>query len=122
MDNYPEIEKILVRGNHELYGDHIYTELGFKVIPKFSDGRFIFTHEPIEEPEEGKYNICGHIHPAVSLHGKANQSIRTACFYFGKNMGILPAFGTFTGTSTIRPKQGDRVFAILENKVLKIGA
>ncbi|HNU41619.1 MAG TPA: phosphoesterase, partial [Cyclobacteriaceae bacterium] len=67
---------------------------------------------------EGVYNLSGHIHPAVRLKGTGRQSVMLPCFYFGKQQGILPAFGSFTGMARIVPKKEDRIFVIAENKVI----
>jgi hypothetical protein len=42
------------------------------------------------------------------------------CFYFGKDQGILPAFGSFTGMALIAPQKDDRIFVIAENKIQQI--
>jgi uncharacterized protein len=67
------------------------------------------------------YNLCGHLHPSVQIHGKAKQSFRVDCFYFGKNQGILPAFGNFTGRSKMSVnKNEDKIFAIAENEIIAL--
>jgi hypothetical protein len=33
---------------------------------------------------------------------------------------ILPAFGDFTGTFTLQPKKGNRVFAIADDEVIEL--
>jgi uncharacterized protein len=35
---------------------------------------------------------------------------------------VLPAFGEFTGTYTVQPKSGDRVFVVAENQVIEMKA
>jgi metallophosphoesterase superfamily enzyme len=79
---------------------------------------FIFQHEPVHHPT--LYCISGHIHPAVSLQGKARQRLRLACFYITPNYLLLPAFGQFTGSATVKPKSGDRIFAIAQNDIIEI--
>jgi metallophosphoesterase superfamily enzyme len=56
----------------------------------------------------------------VKLRGGGRQSLRLPCFYFGKNGAVMPAFGNLTGFHVIRPKKGDRVFVITENKVIAV--
>ena len=67
-----------------------------------------------------QYNLSGHLHPGVNLRGKARQSVTLPCFYFGEQAGLLPAFGTFTGIARIQPKKNDKVFAIVEDKVIAV--
>ncbi len=54
------------------------------------------------------------------MRGKASQSLRLPCFYFGENGGIMPAFGEFTGTYTIKPKKGEKVFVIADDEVMRL--
>jgi hypothetical protein len=42
------------------------------------------------------------------------------CFYFGKRKGLLPAFGSFTGLAAIKPKEGERVYAVVSKSIVEI--
>lgn len=54
-------EKILVRGNNDLFDDKWYLTHGFKyVTPKFIWNDILFTHRP--EDNDNKLNIHGHLH------------------------------------------------------------
>ncbi|MEO6541295.1 MAG: metallophosphoesterase, partial [Ferruginibacter sp.] len=82
---------------------------------------FIFTHDKAEcNSIDDCYIFSGHIHPAVTLFGNARQSLKFPCFYFTKTYGVLPAFGRFTGVHAIQRVKGDKVFALVENKVLML--
>lgn len=119
MANYSGINWVLILGNHDiLHPDH-YAEAHLNVVLSLKEEGFNFTHEPEPSTEEF-YNICGHIHPAVRLSGAASQYVRVPCFYFGKEGGVMPAFGEFTGMHVIKPKKGDQVFAIAENEVIPV--
>lgn len=107
----------LVLGNHDVLDESSYRISNLKVMEKLSLHPFDLTHIP-EETE--LYNLAGHIHPAVRLTGKGRQSLRLPCFYFGKNNGLLPAFGHFTGTAKINIDKTDTVFAIADNKVVRV--
>jgi uncharacterized protein len=48
--------------------------------------------------------------------------MRLPCFWFGKYVAVLPAFGSFTGTYTVLPKQGDRVFVVADTAVIEVTA
>ena len=67
-------------------------------------------HHP--QPEAGASVLAGHLHPCVVLGGRAHQRLRLPCFHFGPQVGVLPAFGAFTGMHALRPQPGDRVFVI----------
>jgi len=122
LDKYPQIEKILVEGNHDVMDASWYKRLGLTVYEGvYQMGPFDFTHEPLEEDEVAeRYTISGHIHPGVRLRGKARKSITLPCFYFGKRQAILPAFGNFTGLYPIKPVKGDKVYAIVNKSVVEV--
>lgn len=107
----------LVLGNHDVLDFSNYRISNLEVMEELNLEPFNFTHIP-EDHE--LYNIAGHIHPAVKLRGKAKQSVRIPCYYFGKQNGIIPAFGNFTGTARINIGKSDDVFGVAENKVVKI--
>ncbi|MGB3619143.1 MAG: phosphoesterase, partial [Catalinimonas sp.] len=65
------------------------------------------------------YALAGHLHPAVRLNG-GGASLRLPCYWFGAQQGLLPAFGAFTGTATVRPRAGDGVFVIAEEQVMQV--
>ena len=114
----------LVMGNHDIIPEKLFTDLNIAIFKEtWEKPPFIFSHIPLEikSLKNDLYNLCGHLHPAVSLRGRGSQHLRLACFYFGKQQGYLPAFGKFTGTAIIQVKEGDAIFVVLEDKVLKVG-
>jgi len=111
----------LVLGNHDIMSEVQYQRKGIVLHEQLSIGNFIFTHHPLENVESGQYNIAGHLHPGVYLSGKGKQSLTLPCFYFGENQGLLPAFGSFTGLARVHPKKNDKIFAILEDRVIPVG-
>ncbi len=113
------VEMILVQGNHDILQHNLYAQAGIVVTPSLKVEEFNFCHEPEDCKSEG-FHFCGHIHPAVRLNGLARQSDIYSCFYFSRNMAILPAFGRFTGNSRIKVRRGERVFIIAGDKVLEI--
>ena len=108
----------LVIGNHDIMEEEKYTQLHME--HQIEVGNLILTHEPLDVMVEGKYNLCGHIHPGVRLRGKGRQYLRLPCFYFGQFTGILPAFGSFTGTHVIKPMVDDRVFVVNEGVIAQV--
>ena len=122
IELYPSLHFHLVNGNHDVLDEKHYRNLGIELHKEcLKLDPFILTHEPLEEgAQTGLYNLAGHIHPGVRLRGKGRQSHRSACYFFGKNGGILPAFGSFTGLHTLEVKEGDKVYVIVENKVIPV--
>ena len=121
-DLFPDIDMILVLGNHDILMDTSYKKAKFEVVDELQLEPFIFTHEPIKDPGATSplYNISGHIHPAVKLRGKGRQRATLPCFYFADKMALLPAFGQFTGTFIMDFKQSDRVYGVLDTKVVPL--
>jgi len=116
-----KINFTLILGNHDKYPLNLYSKMGLTVVNNIIHNNLIFTHEPIENYADNElYNICGHIHPALVLKGKGRQSLRLPCFYFDKHQGILPSFGYFTGSYTITPKLGSKVFFIADGKIIPL--
>jgi len=110
----------LVVGNHDILEASQYE--GVSLTKQLDINNLRLTHEPLDEIIEGKYNLCGHIHPGVRLKGKGKQSLRLPCFYFGQDVGIMPAYGTFTGTHVLKPEKGDRVFVVQKELILEVTA
>ncbi|MCX7743326.1 MAG: ligase-associated DNA damage response endonuclease PdeM [Flavobacteriales bacterium] len=116
----PNVEFILIKGNHDILSDALYAKSGIKVRHSMQIGTTIlFSHEPVHNSEE-LFNIYGHLHPAISLTGKGKQKIILPCFWKGKNHLVMPCFGTTTGTCKIKPKPGDEVFAITPKSVISL--
>lgn len=111
----------LVQGNHDILADRRYADAGLQVChDTLEEGPFVFSHEPTERA--GCYVIGGHIHPGVVLNGQGRQRLRLPCFAFGPRVGLLPAFGTNTGTFLIQPDAPHRVFAVTAGSVLDVSA
>ena len=125
LDGFNNLETILVKGNHDRWTHKINPKNKIQILDFLKIAPFLFTHEPIELDKNSNheykdfYRISGHIHPSVTLRGKANQSLTLSCFYFGKEQALLPAFGNFTGNCPVQPQSGDKVFVIAGDKVIK---
>jgi uncharacterized protein len=118
MRAYP-VEFILIKGNHDKASISFLEKLPLNIYDeRLLLEPFVFSHDLLADPE--RYNITGHIHPAVLLKGKARQSLRLECFYFTPKYAVLPAFGRFTGTSIIENSKTDNVFVVLDDKVVAI--
>ena len=116
------IEVHLVIGNHDIVSKNWYIDAGIQVHEDcLSIGNFTFTHDITScDLSADSYYFSGHIHPGVLLKGLGRQSLRLPCFYFGKRDAVLPAFGKFTGTHTLRPEKSDAIFAIADNNLIRI--
>jgi len=114
MGEHLNVEFILVQGNHDILEEY---PKSLTVRAKLEEAPFSFTH--IKEEDE-YYNVSGHIHPGVTIRGRARQGITMSCFLFSETHAILPAFGQFTGIKKIKPLSTDRAFAITDRSVIEL--
>jgi DNA ligase-associated metallophosphoesterase len=118
---YSAVKFLLVKGNHDKLKQQQYHDLGIMVKdPSHCTDHFCFIHDSLHCNEKALYPISGHVHPGISITGRAKQRLKFPCFYFGNEYAIMPAFSTFTGLYLINPKAGEQVFAITPNKVIAI--
>lgn len=115
----PGLDVLVVRGNHDRHAGDPPADWNFAVTEEAADGPFAFRHYPDGVP--GAYTLAGHVHPAVTLTGGGRQRLRLPCFFLGERVGVLPAFGGFTGTGVLRPTPRDRVFVIADDEVIAVG-
>jgi uncharacterized protein len=117
---HPVLELVLVRGNHDRHAGDPPPELGITSLdPPLFEAPFTLCHQPRQVA--GGYVLAGHLHPAVVLRGAGRQRERLPCFWFGPAVGVLPAFGAFTGMAEVEPAPGDRVFVAAGSEVVEVG-
>jgi DNA ligase-associated metallophosphoesterase len=120
---FPGLQIILVRGNHDIIADSNYHQLNIELHDQLLMEPFLMLHHPLPDEQlqnADGYVFCGHIHPGVNLSGRGRQSVTLPCFAFGSRQAILPSFGKFTGKVAIRSQKTDRIFAVLKDKVVAI--
>ena len=126
---HSELQLTLVRGNHDDRAGDPPASLGIEVVDEpLPLGPFALCHYP--RPVAGAYVLAGHWHPCISVRGRAFERLRLPCFWFGDDsgarpgsaVGVLPAFGAFTGMHRIEPRAGDRIFPVAGNVVRAIPA
>lgn len=113
------LEMQLVRGNHDRRAGDPPDEVGIECVDgPVIDTPFALAHHPVAVAS--RYVLAGHIHPCATLTGSARQRERLPCFWFGPIIGVLPAFGEFTGCASIAPSDGDAVWAVADGNVIPI--
>lgn len=122
-EQFPKLQIILVKGNHDIINDSHYHKLNIETPIAYHIGPFLMLHHPLTAAQllqtEG-YVMCGHIHPGVRLHGKGRQAVTLPCFAFSEKQAILPSFGKFTGKVAIRHRENDHVYGVLGGRVIKV--
>jgi DNA ligase-associated metallophosphoesterase len=113
------LELTLVRGNHDDRAGDPPAHLGITAVDEpLHLGGLALCHHP-DTLTEG-YVLAGHIHPCITLGGRAHDRLRLPCFWFGQQVGVLPAFGSFTGMHPVEPEPGDRVFGVADDQVVEL--
>jgi DNA ligase-associated metallophosphoesterase len=114
-----QLDLLLVRGNHDRRAGDPPGELNILCVDApFAMQPFVLDHHP--RPSDDGYVLSGHVHPGVRIFGAGRQMEKLPCFYFGADVGILPAFGDFTGLAIVEAAIGDSLYAIADDTVLLI--
>ena len=109
---HPGLDLTLVRGNHDLQAGDPPAGLAVRCVDgPLRLGPWALQHHPAPVP--GAYALAGHVHPGVLLTGRAHDRLRLPCFHFAAQVGLLPAFGGFTGLHVLPRAAGAQVFAVL---------
>ncbi|RYF21985.1 MAG: ligase-associated DNA damage response endonuclease PdeM, partial [Flavobacteriales bacterium] len=74
---YKNIKFALVKGNHDHLHNAEYEQLGIEIHePSFCTSNFCFIHDAVKCKEKELYPISGHVHPGISIVGKAKQRLK----------------------------------------------
>lgn len=119
-DRHADLELRLVRGNHDRHAGDPPAAWHVQAVdePLLLETLELQHHPAL--PTHGRYALAGHLHPAVRLGGSGRDRLRLPCFHFGMQLGVLPAFGDFTGSHVVQRLPGDRVFALAAGQVIEV--
>jgi len=110
----------LVVGNHDRRSREATKAWNIEVLgERHLEHRTLFTHEPQNPGDEADYAWCGHLHPAVTLHG-GRLPTKLACFHLSPRVGVLPAFARMAAGTVYARDPGDRVFAVAPGRVIEV--
>ena len=111
----------IVRGNHDRRAGDPPDDVGIACVDgPVREGSLALAHHPA--PCDGAYVLAGHVHPCVVLVGPARQRERLPCFLLGAEVGVLPAFGDFTGCAEVEPADPDQVWVVAGDQVLRVSS
>ena len=118
-ERHADLELTLVRGNHDDRAGDPPPHLGIDAVDEpLGLAGLRLCHHP--RPSDDGYVLGGHLHPCVHIGGRPFDRLRLPCFWFGASVGVLPAFGAFTGMHRVRPGATDRVFAVADAQVTEV--
>lgn len=130
MNEFSEHSFVLIKGNHDV---DIPKSLSLQVKDSFSLGPFLCLHEPpgsdfsqnipfdlaqIQMASSEQFLLCGHLHPGAKVRGKGKGYIKMKAFYFNDHIGILPAFGPFTGVHSLQIE--GQYYGIVEESIIPL--
>lgn len=124
-ERHPTLALTLVRGNHDGHAGDPPADWRVACVDEpwsapGLPGLALAHHPDVPAGAARPYVLAGHIHPAVVLGGRAHQRLRLPCFHFGPAVGVLPAFGEFTGMHMLPRGPQDRVFACAGDAVVAL--
>lgn len=122
-DDLAGINIQLIKGNHDILSESWYSSMDIATHKEtLTINKFCFQHDMGKcRPADGietTYLFSGHLHPGIQISGTGRQVLKFPCFYFTDEFCVLPAFSKFTGVALIEPKQGEVVFAIVNNSLI----
>ncbi|MFN3020458.1 ligase-associated DNA damage response endonuclease PdeM [Chryseobacterium sp. TY3] len=105
---FPQLEIILIKGNHDRIAEQHLQEIGVtKIHSSYIHKNIQLIHECVSESDF--FTISGHIHPGISLRLTTKKHLKLPCFVVQSTGIILPAFSSFTGLDT-KEIEGDATF------------
>lgn len=109
----------IIRGNHDKRAGDPPSDVGIECVDApLIEPPFVLAHHPVRS--EHGYVLCGHIHPCATLVGPAQQRERLPCFSFGGDVGILPAFGEFTGCAEVDRGNNEAIWVVADDRVMRV--
>lgn len=115
-ERWAGLEITLVLGNHDRYAGPPPASLGIQPVEgPYGLPPFAACHEP--QVVAGHFVLAGHLHPAYRV-----ASVTVPCFHLSEESMVLPAFGSFTGTSRVKPAAGDRLYLTGPHEVIALPA
>lgn len=113
---FAALELLLVQGNHDRRAGAAPEALAFDHICKqLSLDGVVLVHQPCQMPP--RYVWAGHRHPGLAVRDIGGRQT-LPCFHVGRQCAVLPAFGSFTGHQPVRPRRGERIYIIVEGKIV----
>ena len=118
-NRHAAVHMTLVRGNHDAHAGDPPAALGIALVNEpwapTTTAPVLACHHP--RVSAGATVLAGHLHPTVTLRGMARDRLRLPCFAWSPGLLVLPAFGAFTGTSSLPPMPDALCFAVAADQV-----
>lgn len=113
---FPAVDFILVKGNHDR-ALHESLSPRLRVVDEMQVQDILFTHDEVISEA---FNISGHVHPSITIGGRARQYLTFPCFALNSDQMLMPAFGSFTGRHSVAGEKFTQYFAVGAGKVFEV--
>lgn len=111
---------VLVEGNHDRRVT-LPEALGIdRIVERLDEPPWVFVHEPPQSRLTERAIVCGHLHPRISIRSPSGDRLSQRCFFEEPGMWVLPAFGSFTGSSVVPVTTRTRVWAAGDEGVVDV--
>lgn len=114
----------LVEGNHDILHPSAFDGVRLERSARWAHGNWMFVHDPADLADlpDGRFGVSGHLHPALSLVGKGRQSLKLPCWWYSveRRVLVVPTFGTFTGSVSVKPQPGDSCWVTTGEAVISV--
>lgn len=118
--DHPQLQVILTKGNHDILSDDLFRQARITVVDELAAGNLLLTHQPMNNLPKHIINIAGHIHPGYLHQAPGRQHYRLPCFYYYRQMLLLPAFGNYTGMHLLKKEPDSQIFVIAGQKIYPV--
>lgn len=116
--SHGDVAMQIVRGNHDRRAGDPPATVGIECVDAPHRATpFAMAHHPVGI--DGSYVLAGHLHPCATLVGAGRQRERLPCFWFSRAVGVLPAFGDFTGCAEVAAAGDDTVWVVVGDGVVQ---
>lgn len=116
-----KVEVSFIPGNHDRKFNDWAAKLPLKLCPSgIQTEHFTFLHEPPRVRENQKFHWYGHLHPSIRIE-KLFGNRKLPCFLIRENEAYLPAFSRLAGGAQFESFPTDRIYAVAEAQVFKVG-
>lgn len=106
-----------VPGNHDRKAASLATAWDMQLCAaELINPPFVLQHYPKSSVQGA--TIAGHLHPCFSVRAKGIRIPRMPCFVFQPDCAILPAFSSFVGGALWKQTSDDRIYLVVEGKVI----
>lgn len=111
---------VLVEGNHDRRVT-LPKALGIdRIVERLDEPPWVFVHEPPPTRLSERAIVCGHLHPRISIRSPSGDRLSQRCFVEEPGLWVLPAFGSFTGSSVVPMTATTRVWAAGDEGVVDV--